>query len=96
MLTLLKPDGSDLATVDPAACRRIVTIDPAGTSAEKMREARGRPASHSVLQVWDQPRRELSHLLLLRHQERAQVSFGSLLELVRRVAREWRPERIYI
>jgi hypothetical protein len=95
-LTLLAPDGSDLATVDPAACRRIVTIDPAGTSAEKMREARGRPASHSVLQVWDQPRRELSHLLLLRHQERAQVSFGSLLELVRRVAREWRPERIYI
>jgi hypothetical protein len=95
-LTLLAPDGSELATVDPTACRRIVTIDPAGTSAEKNREARGRPASHSVLQVWDQPRRDLSHVLLLRHQERKQVSFGSLLELVRRVAREWRPERIHI
>jgi hypothetical protein len=49
------PDGRVIAAIPVSACRRFCTIDPAGTSADKAREMRGRPASHTVVQVWDQP-----------------------------------------
>jgi predicted phage terminase large subunit-like protein len=75
--------------------RRFATIDPAGTAEERTAEVKGRTPSWSVVQVWDQPR-ELSHFLLLRHQERRRVDFAALCELVRQVWREWRPTRVYI
>jgi len=93
-LELLAPDGRTLAVVAEGSCRRLVTVDPAGTPAE---EARGRrAASWTVAQVWEQPRRELSRFLLLRHQVRRQVGFEALCHLLRAIHREWRPERIWI
>jgi len=41
-------------TIDERDCRRFVTIDPAGTSEDRAAEQRGRPASWTVVQVWDQ------------------------------------------
>jgi phage terminase large subunit-like protein len=96
LLDLLDPAGRSLAQVRPATCRRFITVDPAGTSADRARERRGRPASHTVAQVWDQPRRELSHLLILRHQERGLLGFDELVDLLRRMHDEWRPERIWV
>jgi phage terminase large subunit-like protein len=95
-MELLDPDGRILATIPEGSCRRFVTIDPAGTSAERTREAKGGTRSWTVMQVWDQPGRELSRFLILRHQVRRQVGFGELCDLIREVHRDWRPERIWI
>lgn len=95
-LELLQPDNKLLATIPDGSCRRFVTIDPAGTSADRVREVSGRGASWTVVQVWDQPGRELAHLLILRHQERQQVGFDELCKLIEKVHREWRPQRLYI
>jgi len=95
-LELLEPGGKLLAAIPDGSCHRFVTIDPAGTSADRTREARGRGASWTVAQVWDQPGREWAQFLILRHQERKQVGFGELCGLVERVYREWSPTRLYI
>lgn len=95
-LELLEPGGRMLATIRDGSCHRFATIDPAGTSAERAKELRGRGASWSVVQVWDQPSRELAKFLILRHQERRQVGFPDLCELVAQVHREWQPTQLYI
>ncbi|MEX2175759.1 MAG: hypothetical protein WD872_15450 [Pirellulaceae bacterium] len=95
-LELLAPDGRLLSVVRPERCRRFITVDPAGTSADRMREARGREASWTVAQVWDQPRQELSRFLILRHQVRERVGFDGLCALLRKLNDEWEPERIWI
>jgi phage terminase large subunit-like protein len=95
-LELLAPSGQILATIPEDSCRRFVTIDPAGTSAERTREARGRTPSWTVVQVWDQPRRDLSRFLLLRHQVRVRVGFDGLCDVLRKVHQAWRPARMWI
>lgn len=95
-LELLAPSGQTLAVVPDNSCRRFVTIDPAGTSAQRTKEANGRTPSWTVAQVWDQPRRELSRFLLLRHQVRVRVGFDGLCRLVQDVYAQWRPERMWI
>jgi len=96
-LTLMEPDGRTLVVIDPAKCRRFVTVDPAGTSAERARERRGREPSYSVAQVWEQPRsREQAHLLILRHQVRGLFGFDELLAMLHKLNNEWQPERIWI
>ncbi len=71
-------------------------VDPDAINADAAREARGRQPSWSVVQVWDQPRRELARFLLLRHQVRERVAFDGLCKIVRNVFRDWRPERVWI
>jgi phage terminase large subunit-like protein len=95
-LELLAADGRTIAVVPDGSCRRLVTIDPAGTSAERTREARGRAPSWTVVQVWDQPRRELSKFLILRHQVRVRVGFDGLCKTICKVVKEWEPERVWI
>jgi phage terminase large subunit-like protein len=93
---LFGADGRILATIEEGNAYRFVTIDPAGTSEERTAEAKGRQPSWSVVQVWEQPRREWSKFLLLRHQERKRVDFAALCDLVRAVVREWRPEKVFV
>ena len=95
-LELLAPSGEILATIPEGSCCRFATIDPAGTSAERTREARGRTPSWTVVQVWDQPRRNLARFVLLRHQTRVRVGFDGLCDVLRRVHRQWRPARMWI
>src|SRR5207302_1685709 len=64
---LTEPGGRILATIPEGECWRFITVDPAGTEAERPEASGAR--SWAVVQVWDQPRRELSKFLLLRHQE---------------------------
>jgi phage terminase large subunit-like protein len=94
-LELLDAQQRTLLVVPERLCRRFITVDPAGTSAEKAREARGRPRSWTVAQVWDQPRRQ-PQFLLLRHQVRKQVSSGGILQILRKLNDQWRPEKIWI
>ncbi len=95
-LEIRQPDGRVLAAIPVAACRRFCTIDPAGTSADKARESRGRPASHSVIQVWDQPRGDERQYLFLRHSWRGRVGFDGLVKVIREITRAWQPERLWI
>jgi hypothetical protein len=81
-LDLLLPDGRSLAQVRPDRCRRFITVDPAGTSADRAREARGRPPSRTVAQVWDQPRGELSQFLILRHQVCELLGFDEIVAVL--------------
>jgi phage terminase large subunit-like protein len=93
---LHRGDGGAVGTFAEAACRRFITIDPAGTSADRAREVRGREPSWSVAQVWDQPRGALSQHLLLRYQWRGRVAFDALCHQLRALYAQWRPQRMHI
>jgi phage terminase large subunit-like protein len=92
----IRHNGRVIATIPTVSCRRFCTIDPAGTSADKARESRGQPASHSVIQVWDQPWGEAAKFLFLRHSWRGRVGFDGLVKVIREIHRTWRPERLWI
>ena len=96
-VNLLQPDGRVLVTIDSSRCRRFVTVDPAGTSADRAREIRGRQPSYTVAQVWDQPRgRDWCHLLILRHQVRGLLEYPQIVHALHELHRQWAPERIWI
>ncbi|WP_425616254.1 terminase family protein [Anatilimnocola sp. NA78] len=95
-LSLLSPQGTIVGTVSARDCRRFVTIDPAGTSADRARERQGRAASWTVIQVWDQPRGGFAPVLLLRYQVRERVGFDGLCRLLREVHRAWKPHELWI
>jgi hypothetical protein len=86
-------DGRIVATIPEGECWRFMTIDPAGTEAA---EGGGRGPSWSVIQVWDQPPRELSKFLLLRHQERGRMEYAALCGQVKQVYLEWRVQRAFV
>lgn len=96
---LLRADDSTLSQL-PAlgsggSWRRILTIDPAGTSQDKAREKRGRPPSWTVMQVWDL-HRESPTAMLLRHTRRERVGFDGLCRSIIELHHDWRPEVVYI
>ncbi len=95
-LELLEPSGRIFATIEDGNCRRFITIDPAGTSADRANEMKGRTPSWSVLQVWDQPSLDSGRFLLLRHQIRERFGFSQLVQAIRDVYAEWRPWQIWI
>lgn len=95
-LDLLDAEGRVFASIDQRECRRFVTIDPAGTSADRARESRGKPPCWTVMQVWDQPGGALSRYLLLRHVVRERVGFDGLCARIHNVYERWRPSRMYI
>jgi hypothetical protein len=67
-MELLDARGVCFQNVPEGSCYRMLTIDPAGTSADRAKEQRRGARSYSVVQVWDQPGRELA-VLILRHQD---------------------------
>jgi predicted phage terminase large subunit-like protein len=95
-LDLLDKNGRELASFDERSCRRFATIDPAGTSADRAKQKRGRPPSWSVIEVWDQPRGALARFMILRHVWRGRVGFDGLCHALRETWRAWRPQRMYI
>jgi len=96
MLHVLDKNDQEIATIDQRSCYRFATVDPAGTSAERARERRGRPPSWSVIAVWDQPQGPLGHFLLLRHIWRRRVGFDQLCHGLQQIADGWTPKRILI
>jgi phage terminase large subunit-like protein len=94
-LELLDPSGKTFQHILEGSCHRLMTIDPAGTSAERAKESK-REASYSVLQIWDRPPRELARFLLLRHQVRQHLGFDELCDLIQAASSEWQPDRIGI
>ena len=95
---LLRADGRSLATIadELRSFDRFITIDPAGTPEdEARRRSRGKEASWSVIQVWDQPKQH-RQFLLLRDLWRERVDFADLCDWIGAVADEWQVQRIYI
>src|SRR5262245_49916141 len=96
-LELLHPSGANLVVIPQRHCRRFLTVDPAGTSADQEQQVRTGNRSFSVVQVWDQPRQcDLSRFLILRDQLRDQVSINDVCKMIRQAQATWRPERIWI
>jgi len=95
-LELLSSDKRAVAIVGDNACYRFATIDPAGTSEERTREARGWTPSWSVVQIWDQPPGGLAKYLILRDQARKRVGFNDLCTMIRELHAEWRPAKVWI
>src|SRR5262249_9078691 len=93
---LLGPDGRSVGIMPDGSWRRFVTIDPAGTSEERSREAKGATPSWTVAQVWDQPLGELAKFLVLRYQVGKRVGFDGLRAIVLDVSEQWQPEKIWI
>lgn len=93
---LFARDGRLLATLHERDCRRFITIDPAGTSADRVRERRGRSPSWSALQVWEQSPHRGTPALLLRHAMRGRFGFDELCRRIRELFYQWHPERIWI
>jgi hypothetical protein len=86
--------GSELVTVDDRQCRRFATIDTAGTSQDRADEARGKPASWSVVAVWDYWAQR--RMLCLRHVWRQRVGWNELKARVPGVLQQWNVPRVYI
>lgn len=96
VLHLLSPEGAIVLSIAARDCRRFVTIDPAGTSADRARERRGRGPSWTVAQVWDQPHGMHANLLLLREQVRERLAFNEVVNLLEQLHRDWKPAQILI
>jgi hypothetical protein len=89
-----------------AACKRIATIDTAGSSKEKAAVKRGDPPSWSVCAVWDSlpyyqanydgSRVLLIELLFLRFVWRKQCEWNELKTAVPNVLQTWNVSRAYI
>jgi hypothetical protein len=89
-----------------AKCRRIATIDTAGTSKERAAELRGDPPSWSVCAVWDYlpsvvavvngQRIAVTDLLFLRYIYRAQVDWNALKIQIPEVLQSWQVTKAYV
>lgn len=75
--------------IDQRKLHRFATVDTAGTSQQKADEKRGKPASWSVMAVWDYWAAQKK--LFLRHVWRERVGFTDLCEGIKRTAAEWSP-----
>ena len=80
--------------IDSHQCRRLATIDTAGTSKEKAEDKKGKPPSWSVLAVWDYW--HAKDLLFLRHVWRDRVGWNELKSRIPEVLKGWGVPRAYI
>lgn len=91
IVILIDRNRNEFAHFDERECRRFATADPAGTSADKARESRGKPPSWSVIQVWDKAPQAIGPYIMLRHQWRERVGFTDLCDGFRTIKRDWNP-----
>lgn len=79
--------------IPQARFRRFATVDTAGTSKEKAREAAGDPASWSVCAIWDYYRHadrlNQYDILVLRHVWRDRVGWNDLKTRIPAVVKNW-------
>ncbi len=95
-LQLLGEGEKVLLGVTRKEVRRIITVDPAGTSRERAAEKRGRSPSWTVVQVWDLVRSGVWQPMILRHQFRGRVGFDGLCAELRKVQQAWKAEAVWI
>ena len=76
-------ESKQILSIPQQACRVFITVDPAGTAADRENDERSGSHSFSVVQVWAQPRSpEWSRYLILRHQLRDQVEIDQVADMI--------------
>lgn len=96
-LRLYDATGKQICHCDERDCRqRVMTIDTAGTSEDKVKESKGKSPSWSVAQTWDYLPSQFGRRIALRDVWRKRVGYPELREGVEAVAKAWRPGRILI
>lgn len=83
-----------ITTIEEMSCKRFATIDTAGTSEQRAQENKGKPASYSVVQIWEYCSK--TRYLFLRHVWRKRVAWNDLKNLVPQVLQKWRPSKVLI
>jgi len=97
VIRLLDKHGELAHTIDERHCTRFATVDTAGTSKQIAEERRDtNRASWSVCGIWDRATIDGTPWLILRHVWRERVGWNELVEGIREVAKDWRPETICI
>jgi hypothetical protein len=86
------PAGDFFWQVRQNLCRRIVTMDTRGTSKEITKEAKGKPHSWTVIQVWDQIRGPQGKMFMaLRYCDRKRQTYGDTKATLLAICKEWKP-----
>lgn len=85
-----------LFTYYEAEARRFLTIDTAGGMKDITKESKGKPASWTVIGVWDYKRFGNGQALLLRHIWRDRVGFTDVCNKIRELFLVWKPSRIRV
>jgi hypothetical protein len=86
-------DGpSRTGLVDPRSCQRFATIDTAGSSRQKTEERKGKPASYSVIGIWD----ACGSQVFLRHVTRGRFEWPELKARAIATLQEWKVLKTYI
>lgn len=93
---LYDKEGSRFMSCEEWDCARFATIDTAGTSEDVAKDRRGKPASWSVMAIWDRLPSRFGVKLILRHIWRKRVGLTDLLAGIKKVNAEWRPQHIRI
>jgi len=93
---LLDDAGNRVAMVDQTKCSRFITVDTAGSTKDKDREAKGKHKSWSVAGVWDYKHLGTTAALICRHVERRRIGFVEMCDLLRQLKRTWNPGRVIV
>lgn len=88
--------GELVASWHESESYRFATCDPAGTSQDRAKSARGREHSWSVIGVWDKSPAHVGRFLVCRNVWRRKVGFNSLCDALRQTEEEWQTTRIRI
>jgi len=97
ILLPLTADGEKIGhdvVIDERECTRFNVCDPAGSSQDRAKEAKGKPRSWSVIETWDYwPH---TSFLFLRNVWRKRVGFDGLCAGLVEMHNAWKPARTYI
>lgn len=99
LLVSVKQDGGGilhtdevLASFHEGECRRFATIDTAGGSKDITKESKGKPASWTVVGIWDYKRfRDGTPVLLCRHVWRDRRGFTEIAAKLVELHQVWKP-----
>lgn len=102
LVSLRAPDGGILHTdqvlksFHEQECRRFMTVDTAGGMDQITAESKGKPASWTVVGVWDSRFINNLPVLILRHLWRDRVGFTDVGRKLMSLCSEWHPHRVRV
>lgn len=96
MIRLLEPAGGLTAVFHQNECRRFMTVDTAGSTKDRVREAKGKNKSWTVAGVWEFKNLGTRKALILRHVERKRAEFVDVCTMLRELRKEWRISRTIV
>jgi hypothetical protein len=96
IIRLFNAADEQFAAFHQNECRRFITVDTAGSTKDRTREAKGKPHSYNVAGVWDYRHLGTTEALICRHVWRGRVEFVAMCDKLRELNRVWRPSKIRV